>query len=447
MQEKAKTLKKIHTARPRIWRLPLSFSFIFVLLTVTFIDNFRRSSEEKLNSFMIIKDSKLPVVAISTDAKKPIKSKEDYRKCDAYTFDTFEELVRKSRQEKKDGQKKTKAKIRGRGNSTWTTFDTSKRSYLLKFEEPREMFGLPSARKWILQGNITDKTSLRNAYAYKLGRETFTNAGWAPDTRFIHLVVNEKHLGLYLLMEKAEIAPNRLPLNPDPSDESFLAEVNSRLNRAWNFRSDAGVAFSIREKENAKQEYYRNAQNVLQNFENVLFSENFTDEKTGYRAYIDMKSFVDWYIVNEYTKNHDARFQDSCFLTYSSADKKIRMGPIWDFDISCGNNKDECANPEGLFIESRHWFERLWQDPFFREKVAERWRECRPQIEESLGWIERAAEELETDANMDDKIWQRFGYRQWPNAPGYRNRKTYKAEVEYMTDWLKKRAAWLDSEW
>lgn len=173
--------------------------------------------------------------------------------------------------------KRTKAKIRGRGNSTWTTFDTSKRSYLLKFEEPREMFGLPSARKWILQGNVTDKTSLRNAYAYKLGRETFTNAGWAPDTRFIHLVVNEKYLGLYLLMEKAEIAPNRLPLNPDPSDESFLAEVNSRLNRAWNFRSDAGVAFSIREKENAKQEYYRNAENVLQNFENVLFSENFTD--------------------------------------------------------------------------------------------------------------------------------------------------------------------------
>jgi len=87
------------------------------------------------------------------------------------------------------------------------------------------------------------------------------------------------------------------------------------------------------------------------------------------------------------------------------------------------------------------------QDPFFREKVAERWRECRPQIKESFGWIERAAEELETDANLDDKIWQRFGYRQWPNAPGYKNRKTYKAEVEYMTDWLKKRAAWLDSQW
>ena len=455
--KQAKSCLKINIARPYIRRFPLSFIFLFLLFTVSFVNNFKMSSKEKLDSFSMLKGSTLPIVAVNTDGFKPIKSKEDYRRCDAYFVETFTEAMRlreeivskKTEAREKDGSEKDehRARIRGRGNSTWNTFDTNKRSYLLKLDKEKELFALPSARKWILQANVTDKTSLRNAYAYHLGREVFTKAGWAPKTQFVHLFVNGKYLGLYMLMEKAEIAPNRIPLNPDPADESFLAEVNSRLNRAWNFRSDEGVAFSIREKENAKQDYYRKAEETLQKFENVLFSENFTDENTGYRAYIDIESFVDWYIVNEYTKNHDARFQDSCFLTYSSADKKIRMGPIWDFDIACGNNKDECANPEGLFIQSRHWFERLWQDPYFREKVAERWRECRPQIEESFGWIEGEAKKLENDANLDDKIWQRFGYRQWPNAPGYKERKTYRAEVEYMEGWLKKRAAWLDSEW
>ena len=39
---------------------------------------------------------------------------------------------------------------------------------------------------------------------------------------------------------------------------------------------------------------------------------------------------------------------------------------------------------------------------------------------------------LEDDANLEDKIWQRFGFRQWPNAPGYKERKTYRAEVDYL---------------
>ena len=431
----------------KINRLPISFIFLFALLTLTFVDDFRHSSEEKLNAFLSLKNSDLPIISINTDAQKPIKSKEKYRRCDVIFARDYEEANRLSENSTQTKNSRHRARIRGRGNSTWNTFYTNKRSYLLKLDDEMEVFGLPSARKWILQGNVTDKTSLRNAYSYHLGWTVFQNAGWAPKTQFVNLAVNGKLLGLYLLMEKAEIAPNRIELPLTENDDSFLAEVNSRLNRAWNFRSNEGVAFSIREKEYAGHEYYRNAEKIVQNFENVLFSENFKDKSTGYRAYIDFDSFVDWYIVNEFTKNHDARFQDSCFLFYSSADKKIHMGPIWDFDIACGNNKDECGDPAGLFIQSRHWFKRLWEDEFFREKVAERWKECRAQVWESFDWIEEQASKLETDATFDDKIWQRFGHPQWPNAPGYKERKTYRAEVDYMKNWLKTRAAWLDEEW
>ena len=42
--------------------------------------------------------------------------------------------------------------------------------------------------------------------------------------------------------------------------------------------------------------------------ERVLYSENFLDEEKGYKNYIDINSFVDWYLINEIAKNNDAVF-------------------------------------------------------------------------------------------------------------------------------------------
>lgn len=434
----------------RVRRLNFSFLFLFVLFTISIFFTFKNSSEAKINTFYDLKGSRLPIISVKTKGMKPIKSKEDYKKADFYVFDNFDRAHKTflAFQNKTDSYNMIHftGKIRGRGNSTWVSFDQSKRSYLLKFDETHSMFGLPAARKWILQANLTDKTSLRNVYAYFLGRSIFKKVGWTPRTQFVHLFVNDKYLGLYAFMEKAEVADSRIELPFGENDDSFFAEVNSRLNRAWNFKSDRGVNLSIREKENAGNEYYRNAEKILKDFENVLFSEDFSDPIKGYRPYIDIDTFVDWYLVNEFTKNHDAAFQDSCFLTYSSADKKIRMGPLWDFDISCGNNKGECADPEGLFIQSRHWYARLWEDFFFREKVRDRWAEVRDSVRSSFYWLAFMADCLEDDANLEDKIWQRFGFRQWPNAPGYKERKTYRAEVDYLKSWIKARADWFDKE-
>ena len=269
----------------KIHRFPFLYIFFFFLLTLAFLDNFRRASEEKLDSFVGFKNSKLPYLVIQTDASKPIKSKENYRKCDVTFISDYSEI--ENYFEKNEKPQKFRAKIRGRGNSTWVSFDTNKRSYLLKFDEEISLYGLPGSRKWILQANLTDKTSLRNVYAYHLGQEIFTNVGWTPKTKFVNLSINNKNIGLYGVMEKAEISPNRINLPLDENDESFLAEVNSRLNRAWNFKSDKSVNFSIREKEGANQEYYLQAEEKLKNFEEILYGEDFKNPNFGYRAYID----------------------------------------------------------------------------------------------------------------------------------------------------------------
>ncbi|GHV89367.1 hypothetical protein AGMMS50267_17270 [Spirochaetia bacterium] len=54
----------------------------------------------------------------------------------------------------------------------------------------------------------------------------------------------------------------------------------------------------------------------VQAAEDALFSSEFKDTETGYRKYLDVDSFIDWYFVNEITKNPDAQFYSSVYMYY-----------------------------------------------------------------------------------------------------------------------------------
>ena len=55
-------------------------------------------------------------------------------------------------------------------------------------------------------------------------------------------------------------------------------------------------------------EEYLLIKNHIRAFDDVLYSEDFSDPTTGYAAYIDVDSFIDWFIVNEIAKSVDARW-------------------------------------------------------------------------------------------------------------------------------------------
>ena len=374
----------------------------------------------------------MPILYVDTEGRKKIKSKESY-------LDASYQLLQ-------DGTvlHSGTAKIRGRGNSTWDTFDTAKKPYLLKLDTATSLLGMASAQKWVLFANATDKTFLRNDCAFYIAQTLFTHTGWVPQERYITLVVNGRYEGLYCLCEKIEVAPKKVQL---PDDESFLAEVNIHGGEQWDFTSPFGVHFSIKEKEGAPDSYYEHAQAYLTHAEQALYSAHFTDAETGWQKYLDVQSFVDWYLINEYARNYDARFQASCYLYYNTHTQKLHMGPIWDFDIGFGNDKNhESYKPNGYIVNTRRWYLQLWQDPHFRELVAARWKEQRTQLQTVYDWLHLRAQELQAAADLNDRVWKTFGHRQWPNAPGYQKRKTYQAEVAYMLTWMHARMQWLDSE-
>jgi hypothetical protein len=53
---------------------------------------------------------------------------------------------------------------------------------------------------------------------------------------------------------------------------------------------------------------------------------------------------------------------------------KLKMGPIWDFDIAFGNiNYNNNEKIDGFYVKNALWIERLFQDQKFVEKVKDRY--------------------------------------------------------------------------
>ncbi len=364
----------------------------------------------------------VPVMYIDTIAGKKIKEKENY-------------IAARYEAEGLSGA----CKIRGHGNTTWQTRELYKKPYLLKLKEAAPLFGMKSSKSWILMANTADKTSIRNEYGYFLARNVWNRMKWTPDAKFTALFINGKFNGLYQITEKIEY--EKLGLQKG----SFLATVNSRLNKEWNFRTAKGTKVSIRMKGKNESEY-KQMERTIQAAEDVIFSSDFKSAENGWRSVIDEDSFVDWYLINEFTKNHDAKFQASCYFYYDSEKKKIFMGPLWDMDISCGNiSYDGCQDPAGFWVNKDQWYKRLFEDEYFAARAAERWNETKPKLLASLEWIESESKKIKPAVELNDSVWHNIGRRQWPHAPGWKNRRTYESEIEYMLDFLKKREQWMSN--
>lgn len=366
----------------------------------------------------------LPILYIVTDNNRRISKKESYVGAN-YILDEFY----------------GKCKIRGHGNTTWVTRELYKKPYLLNLDKPAPLAGLQSGKKWILMANTADKSLLRNFYAENLAKNVWNNFKWTPSSRFITLIVNGKYSGLYELTEKVEMENGRLAEVCGVG--SFLACVNSRMDKEYNFISDNGVKFSIRSPE-AKKYVYVSWHKILQSFEDKIYSGlDWTDSELG--KYLDLDSFVDWFLINDFSKNHDARFQASCFMYYNSVSQKLHMGPAWDFDLAFGNIAwDNCEETDGFWVCTNSWYEQLWKLEKFRKSVKKRWNEKKQFLASSDEWLEQQSLLLKNAIDLNNRIYPAFGKRQWPHTKGWKDRKSHKMEIEYFSNWLKNRYAWYD---
>src|SRR6185503_17093038 len=100
-------------------------------------------------------------------------------------------------------------RVRGRGNTTWLR---DKKPYNINLDKKTDLCGMGSNKKWALLANDFDPALMRTEASMYLG-EQLTNMAWVPETRPVDVFINGTFLGSYTLIERVEIASNRVDID------------------------------------------------------------------------------------------------------------------------------------------------------------------------------------------------------------------------------------------
>jgi hypothetical protein len=188
----------------------------------------------------------------------------------------------------------------------------------------------------------------------------------------------------------------------------------------------------------------------INRFEQALYGPDFRNPTNGYAAYIDPDSFIDHHLFVEATKNIDG-FRFSTFFTKDRS-KKIRMEPIWDWNLSFGNAKgkqgyryDRWYWPQ-LDDQQYSWFRRLFEDPDFAQRYVDRWAEWRTNLFASSNLLTRVdhwAAVLKEPASRNFNRWPILGEIV---EPEHYAGKTYEEELGYLKGWITNRISWMTAQ-
>ena len=305
--------------------------------------------------------------------------------------------------------------VRGQG-----TQRHPKKPYGFETRRRVRLLGMPPERDWVLNATFRDPSLLRDAVAHDAARRLGLAA---TRTRHVELWLNGRRRGLYLLMERPELSRRRVR-------GGALLELteSSALDRSdKSFPSATGLA--VREVEGG------GGRRAVEALEASLAGG-------GWRRHLDERSAVDYVLHAELLKSQDA-FLRSTFVHLRGG--TLRLGPVWDFDLSAGNVTMPAAAPAaGWLLTDRPWAAALLADPGFRAALAQRWRtlQARGFVPGLLRTIDRRAHAIRTPARRNFARWPILGKPLFPAQPVHGS---HRAAVAGLKRWLARRAAWMDA--
>ena len=332
--------------------------------------------------------------------------------------------------------------IKGRGNSTWWRTDWPQKPYRLKFNEKVSLLGEHKDKSWVLLANFADKSLLRNHIAFFMG--TISNIEYTSSSHFVELYLNGRYDGTYELCEKLKISDHRVAVG----DDGFLLEVDARAieedDSRYFYIYSLDSPVNIKEPETQYNDANFNyIENYLAKVDNALYGFYFKESSKGWQNYMDIDSFVDWYLINEIAHNTDAQMLSSCYMNLKRGEK-LKMGPLWDFDLAFGNTDYWKRGPEGFWVKDADWFSRLFEDPAFVERVKERFDYFYDRLPDIMREIDATGEYLKYSAAANENRWHTFYNYGVPNVEIWGK---YQNEVQSVKEYIKTRMDWLKSQY
>ena len=344
------------------------------------------------------------------------------------------------------------------------------------------LLDLPEEEDWILYAPYSDKSLLRNILIYDISRDM---GRYASRSQFVELSINDEYKGVYVFMEKLKRDSERININKLKEDEISGEDLTGGYILKIDKTAGTNVGQGYNDQNSFTSQYDPNGANMGQKtyflyeepdaeditmeqkeyisnyvgaFEDALASDDFADPVLGYSAYIDVESFIDFFLLTELTNNVDG-YRLSTFM-HKDKNGKLNMGPIWDFNLAFGN-ADYCEGGESNVWAYKFndrcpgdiwlipfWWERFLEDPAFVALLKNRWTEIRGGAASNAAIMAKidGYNTLLTKAGAIEEnfnTWSILGTYVWPNKfVG----SSHDQEIGYLKDWINDRLSWLDTE-
>ena len=352
------------------------------------------------------------------------------------------------------------ALIRVRGNSS-RYFD--KKNYLLRFTDEegkyqgRQVMGMDAHYEWALYGPYLDKTMLRNYMWYNIAGEMMD---WAPNVRFCEVILNGEYQGLYVMTETITNGEDCRVNVSEPVDNTTATGYVLRLDRGKendlkNIETFTYYTYLISRAKGLLLdiEYPRSGsltgemtdaiEQEFSDFEKALYSFDYNTHDYGYQNYIDVNSFVDYFILNEFTQNYDAGVL-STYL-YKDIGGRYKLA-VWDFNNSC-NNYINYIEPESFQMQNVPWQKMLTRDEDYDLRIIARyrmWRESFLSEEYLMDYIDETIAYLGPAIDRNFAVWGDSFEEYRPLEPKSRNPDSFEEAVKDLKDFIRERGAWMD---
>lgn len=358
----------------------------------------------------------------------------------------------------------SKILIKRRGN---TSMNYEKPQYTVKLmtdkgeENKLSLLGMGAENEWILNGSMADKSMIRNYLSYRLASQYMP---YTPDSKYCEVMIRHgeklQYMGVYLLCESIKQGENRVDIASHKSTDSS----GSFILRRDRFDPDGTMLNTYAKKNNVYPSYlevlYPSKKSIskqeiqqitkeIDHVEEVLYS-NDLDVYSAYTRLINVDSFIDYFLTNEFLVSYDAGNYST--YMYKDLGDKLSMGPIWDFDGTMDNYITEAAHTEDLAFYKSPWFDRLIKDESFVEKTKSRYSELRRTYLSDDNVVATIDEIVEYIGPAQEREWHRWSeqytkdHESYSLLPGksregqilFRDSREYQQEIYRIKVTLKK---------
>ncbi|MEY4308161.1 MAG: hypothetical protein RL422_364 [Bacteroidota bacterium] len=336
---------------------------------------------------------------------------------------------------------------------------------------------MPEESDWVLNASYNDRSFMRDFIAQNVaGRLGLLHS----NAKFVELIINDEYRGVYVLMEKVKQGKNRVPISDlyptenagDDVTGGYLLKIDKTSgspSTSWKSNYTSGISatqkceFQIEYPQYGiiTQQQLIYIRDYINNWEKKLMTEDMNDPKASFRDYMDVSSFVNYFILNEVTRNVDGyRLSTYLYKDKESLGGKIKMGPAWDFNIAFGNadylngwktdgfvyKAMENDGGKNDYWQVPFWWNKLIQDASFRKALATRWKTVRSSFLNTntlFATIDSAQVALKDPLTRNFQKYPLMGKKIWPN---YYVGATLSDEVNWLKNWIQGRLVWLDAQ-